>query len=309
LSLMDKLYKPPFDTIKFLDETTHRCCPVCGSISSHHNNFNTFIENRHLYAVKMCNDCGFVFQNPIYNKEHYHSLPCSYPKNYWSHSYRRAIYISEFCNEYLKDKTNINMLDIGAGKGGVLMQLHIKMRNVKYSAGVTLEDDKALFSDDLLFKFDFEDDEKVNEFFIENNKNKFDFIVMSHVLEHFIDPDKVIKNVIKLLAPGGIVYTEVPDLYFAEYRSKSVWTPEHLSYFTSMSLTNLMQQNKFRFWKFNTDHKIWGNIKMVWKYNENNPTWSIMSDKNVVRYYNKNKFKKWLQRMKHKLGFKYEANV
>jgi SAM-dependent methyltransferase len=306
--LFNKLFKSPFDTIKFLDETTHRKCPVCKNIENNQSNFATFVENRHLYSVKICNECGFVFQNPIYNKEHYHSLPCSYPTGYWSHSYRRAKYILDFCCEYLKD--NISILDIGAGKGGVLMNLHIQMRkNVKYSVGITLEDDKALFSDDLLFKFDFEDDIEVDEF-VYRNENKFDFIIMSHVLEHFIDPDKAIKNVIKLLAPDGIVYIEVPDLYTAEYKSKSVWTPEHLSYFTISSLTQLMMDN--RFWPEKTaDSKIWGNIKGVFKYvglTADIDLWKLTKSSDVKNIYNKDKFKKWLQRMKHKLGYKYEAN-
>ena len=303
---MDKLYKPPFDTTKFLDETTHRKCPVCLNIESNQSHFMTFIENKHLYAVNICNECGFVFQNPIYNKEHYHSLPCSYPKNYWSHSFRRAKYIYDFCIEYLKGKKDISILDIGAGRGGVLMNLNAMMLNIKCSVGITLEH----IPDESMFIFDFEDDVKVNEF-VKNNEHKYDFIIMSHVLEHFIEPDKAIKNIIKLLAPDGILYTEVPDLYSTEYRIKSVWTPEHLSYFTGMSLLNLMHHNKFMFWKFNptTNNNIWGNNKMVWKYNENNPVFSIIKEENVVKYYNKNKFKKWVQRMKHKLGFKYEANV
>jgi 2-polyprenyl-3-methyl-5-hydroxy-6-metoxy-1,4-benzoquinol methylase len=295
-----------------------RNCPICHSHK--HTQFTTFAENGKLYVVSLCEKCGFVFQNLIFNKEHYHSLPCSYPKDYFKHSYNRANYIYDFIKEYIKRDLKVDILDIGAGKCEPLKYLRLRFRghhaykdeSSMRGTAITLEPKEEIYMADKIYMdsefFDFEDDEKVNEF-ISRNEKKFDFIIMSHVLEHFIDPDKAIKNVIKLLAPDGIVYIEVPDLYYTEYRTKSVWTPEHLSYFTSMSLTNLMQQNKFRFWKFNTDHEIWGNIKMVWKYNENYPTWSIMSDKNVVRYYNKNKFKKWVQRMKHKLGFKYEANV
>jgi SAM-dependent methyltransferase len=301
---MDKLYKPPFDSDKFLDETFHRNCPVCGSNTLRHKPFETFIENRHLYSVRICDECGFVFQNPIYDKEHYHSLPCSYPRNYLKHSYNRARYILELCRDYLKDKRKISVLDIGAGKGGVVYYIE-QLRLGAICYGVTLEEERIdkVWDSNLALRmtnFDFETD------FVWNQT--FDFIIMAHVLEHFIDPSKAIQIVRKLLKDDGILYIEVPSLYFTEYRTKSVWTPEHLSYFTEISLFNLLNKNGFRLLKFNNS-KIWGNIKTIYQKDYNGERKPTSKDFNVIEIYNSNKIKKFIQRMKHKLGFKYEASV
>jgi 2-polyprenyl-3-methyl-5-hydroxy-6-metoxy-1,4-benzoquinol methylase len=287
---------------KYMNETRHRDCPICSY--SFGKLFQTFLVKNTLYSCDICERCGFVFQNPIYNKEHYHSLPCSYPKNYWSHSFKRAKYIYDFCSDYLQLMDKVNILDIGAGRGGVLMNLNVMILNSGHSTGITLEDERPYRT---LHKFDFEDDTLVNEF-IKQNEHKFNFIVMSHILEHFIDPLKAILNVRKLLAPDGIIYIEVPSLYFAEYRISSVWTPEHLSFFNTKTLSRLMFQNNFNLVKM-VDSKIWGNIKSVWKYDNGLETFEWSNDSDVRKKYEENRFAKFIQRAKHKLGFKYEANI
>ena len=288
-----------------------RNCPICANNTT--STFHTFGE----YRVVCCSMCGFVFQNPIYNKEHYYSLPCSYPQNYKEHSMNRAHYIINFCHEYIFDnRETINILDIGAGLGGVLYYVSSfferSNRNVENSIGITLE--KNVLKEEYkncMYQFDFEDDVKVNEF-INNNKKKFDFIIMSHVLEHFINPDKVIKQIKELITDDGVLYIEVPSLFNAEYRVKSVLTPEHLSYFTQTSLNRLLVKNGFYFQKNYLDSRVWGNIKQVYGYNSKLARHCGYHDENVndvIKKYNSNKLNKFIQRLKHKLGFKYEANI
>ena len=71
--------------------------------------------NKNEYRAVICDNCGFVYQNPIYNKEHYHSLPCSYPKNYLWHSEKRAKYedyTKKLCEEVIKEYKKLNILSI-----------------------------------------------------------------------------------------------------------------------------------------------------------------------------------------------------
>ena len=313
----------PFNTSKFLNCVNHRDCPLCGAKDFEHDNFNTFVENRHLYVVKICDKCGFVFQNPIYNKEHYHSLPCHYPEDYFKHSVNRGSYTYRFFKEFIKRDPKVDVLDIGAGRCEPLKYIlnagfsghhAYKDANSYRGTAITMDPKETIYMADKwnmdIYHFDFEDNERVDEF-IENNRKKFDFIIMSHVLEHFIDPDKAIKNVIKLLAPDGIVYIEVPSLYNAEYRIKSVWTPEHVSYFTNSTLTRLMMNNRFWCEKF-VDSKIWGNIKAVYSYvglEADIDYWDTTKIDNIKGKYKSNYYRKWFQRIKHKLGFKYDSNT
>ena len=290
-----------------------RNCPICANNTT--STFHTFGE----YRVVCCSMCGFAFQNPIYDAEHYHSLPCHYPEDYFQHSVNRGSYIYRFLKDFIRRDSKVDVLDIGAGRCEPLKYIlnagfsghhAYKDKNSYRGTAITMEPrDSIYWADkwnmDILF-FDFEDDVKTNEF-IENNRNKFDFIIMSHVLEHFINPSKVIQKLPELLAPNGVVYVEVPSLYNGEYRIKSVWTPEHLSYFTLSSLNDLMKSCGFTSLKI-CDSKIWGNIKSVWKYTDNTNN-NFVAEINVKNRYNKNKIKKSIQRMKHKLGFKYEANI
>ena len=289
-----------------------RNCPICANNTT--STFHTFGE----YRVVCCSMCGFVFQNPIYDAEHYHSLPCHYPEDYFLHSFNRANYIYDFFKEYIKHDLKVDVLDIGAGKCEPLKYIlnrfsghhAYKDSNSYRGTAITLEPKEEIYMADKwnmdIHFFDFENTTKVNDF-INNNKNKFDFIIMSHALEHFINPYRVIANVKKLLASNGILYIEVPSLYFTEYKIKSAWTPEHISYFTQQSLFTLMKQ-----WGFNNikllDSMVWGNIKSVWQSTGQSDR-RVCGSKYVSKNYQVRKFRKFIQRMKHKLGFKYEANI
>jgi SAM-dependent methyltransferase len=44
--------------------------------------------------------------------------------------------------------------------------------------------------------------------------NEFDFVCSSHVLEHLANPIKALKEWIRVVKKGGIIYTEIPDKRF-----------------------------------------------------------------------------------------------
>lgn len=66
----------------------------------------------------------------------------------------------------------------------------------------------------------------------------FDVIVMNHVLEHVNDPVAFLRDVLRLLTPGGIAHIAVPNVMCWEAILPG-WTsyePYHLSYFTPVTL-------------------------------------------------------------------------
>ena len=77
----------------------------------------------------------------------------------------------------------------------------------------------------------------------------YDFIILVGVLEHVEDLQLALQNLKTLLAPGGRVYAEVPDgsrmagRPDAPYQEFSV---EHINFFSSASLTNLLELNGFK---------------------------------------------------------------
>nr|QOL00443.1 ubiquinone biosynthesis O-methyltransferase [uncultured organism] len=69
----------------------------------------------------------------------------------------------------------------------------------------------------------------------------FDLILARHVLEHLHDPIAAIKEWLELLAPGGILYLEVPNrrsrtATLLGKRWPLLYVPKHLSHFDSASL-------------------------------------------------------------------------
>jgi 2-polyprenyl-3-methyl-5-hydroxy-6-metoxy-1,4-benzoquinol methylase len=131
-------------------------------------------------------------------------------------------------------------LDIGCGSGRLLNLLKIlgwDVRGVEMSetAAATA---KKMFDIDV-FVGALED--------CPFEKHSFDFINMSHVIEHFPDPLMVMKCVSSLLKPGGIVYIETPNILgSASSRSLSIWypteSPRHLFLFNPENLTSLVER-------------------------------------------------------------------
>lgn len=77
---------------------------------------------------------------------------------------------------------------------------------------------------------------------------KFDIVLMSHVLEHFLDINAAIINAKNLLKEDGILIIEVPnckaigfDTYLEEWPMSDI--PRHLNFFTPESLKKVVTQH------------------------------------------------------------------
>ncbi|MDO9525932.1 MAG: class I SAM-dependent methyltransferase [Gemmobacter sp.] len=70
---------------------------------------------------------------------------------------------------------------------------------------------------------------------------RYDFIVIAHVLEHCLDPEMALRNAAELLKPGGILVVETPNnaaLGLRQQGANWFWldVPRHLNFFTEDSL-------------------------------------------------------------------------
>ena len=83
---------------------------------------------------------------------------------------------------------------------------------------------------------------------IENEK--YDIVLMSHVLEHCLDINNVMSNVKKILKDGGVYIVEIPNcnsLGFQTYQGEWPWSdiPRHLNFFTRSSLDKMYKKHGF----------------------------------------------------------------
>jgi 2-polyprenyl-3-methyl-5-hydroxy-6-metoxy-1,4-benzoquinol methylase len=81
----------------------------------------------------------------------------------------------------------------------------------------------------------------------------FDVVMMFEVLEHIPEPDAMLREIRRILAPGGLVVAEVPnhdDALLKWYRNEAYrqfyYRVPHLYYFNATTLTRLAEQCGFQ---------------------------------------------------------------
>lgn len=79
---------------------------------------------------------------------------------------------------------------------------------------------------------------------------KYDIVLMSHVLEHCLDINTVMFNVKGILKDGGVYIVEIPNcnsIGFRTYRGAWPWSdiPRHLNFFTRSSLDKILRKHGF----------------------------------------------------------------
>ena len=85
--------------------------------------------------------------------------------------------------------------------------------------------------------------------FPEVTKYRYDLVMLSHVLEHLIEPQGILKTLAGLMKHDGYIYIEVPYIEsFETLDDEEIFghiSFEHLNYFNEVNLTNLMEKAGF----------------------------------------------------------------
>lgn len=116
----------------------------------------------------------------------------------------------------------------------------------------------------------------------------FDAVLLAHVLEHLVHPEKMVGMIRRLLAPGGIFYCEVPNDFNAlqevavsvhDLRPWWIALPDHLNYFSIESLSAFITGQGFEVVLETTDFPV--EIFLVWGdiYVDNPEVGTWMHDK------------------------------
>jgi SAM-dependent methyltransferase len=95
-----------------------------------------------------------------------------------------------------------------------------------------------------------------------------DIVISNHCLEHTIEPFQTLKEILRVLRPGGIFVLIVP---FDDYRNRKnkLWKPRdkdnHLYTWSPMNLGNLLQEAGFEVEQINIHTRAWS-PKFFWVY-------------------------------------------
>ena len=232
-----------------------RICPICDNTKGEilHSMKFSLLDNAILpnqFDVVACANCGFVFNDSSATQEDYnrhYSCNSIYESTNLkglggSNDNNKFLEIFERIKPFLSK--NLSIVDVGCAQGGMLNVLKDNGYSHLYGMDLSKANLEALQKQGITPWNNSICD-------ISNVKQKFDFIILSHILEHVYDLQTAVHNLKTILNNNGYAYVEVPDASkYAEYYPEApfhFFNIEHINHFDLNSLVNLFGLHGFKF--------------------------------------------------------------
>ena len=143
---------------------------------------------------------------------------------------------------------NLSVLDIGAGSHSASITKQW-LPDCHYS-GVDISKDYNNDEADFKAMDEFYQMDLTKLDFSTIPENRYDLIVMSHVIEHLPNGDQVIAGLLSKLKKGGIIYLEFPSAKSVDFPSKRETLnfyddPTHCRIFSVKEVSELLTKNNF----------------------------------------------------------------
>ena len=216
-------------------------CPICSSeeivIESKFRNKDKCFSN---IERASCENCQLHFAHPMpslsnlerYNKTYHKSAHGGHERNLKQSAFFSGIAKTRLnfikSNMQLDIKNSYKILEIGPGPGAFVGVWREHFVNSEY---YVIETDKSCHKSLLNLGVRI-----VQNNFLKEKNIKFDFIILSHVLEHVTRPKEFLKSYLNYLKKGGHIFIEVPCM---DWRHKKLDEP-HLLFFDKPSMICLM---------------------------------------------------------------------
>lgn len=221
-------------------------CPVCGSKKRSLFARATDTEYRtdeRLYEYVYCEECGSVFLvDPPKNE-----LSKIYPANYYSFADTETPPFLERVKAALERRlfrgilngipgATLRILDVGGGTGWLLTQVRQSSRRIRETHIVDINAEARLTAEKAGHVYHLSTIEAFT------SDLRFDCILMLNLLEHVADPIRVLRKLMTLLAPRGVLLVKTPNIDTLDARlfRKKYWgglhCPRHFVLFTRDSL-------------------------------------------------------------------------
>lgn len=229
-----------------------RSCSICGNNAKKalfQQRFSTIFLVQG-YTVVVCENCGFAYADDIPEQEAFDAYYRDLSKyEYEHHGGRESQHdearfreIAESLSQWIP-ALHSRILEIGCSTGRLLALL--KERGFSNVWGMDpspgcAEAARRLYGVPVLTT-------SLSE--LARSSEQFDFLIMIGVLEHIRDLDGTLATIHQILPPNGRLHLEVPDAtQFATWPDAPFqqFSTEHINFFSSRSLANLMQVHGFR---------------------------------------------------------------
>jgi 2-polyprenyl-3-methyl-5-hydroxy-6-metoxy-1,4-benzoquinol methylase len=219
-------------------------CHYCQS-----KKLNKTCRNLNFYE---CSDCGLYARYPmpslkelkkLYSIDYSHDCINSNEIHQISTD-RQYKEFAKFIYEILSTKKYINLLDFGAGTGGLIVELErinaeeraLKIEGTEISKNAREEANRRLSNRAVAEKI--------------NINNKYDMVIMMEVIEHLTEPWNDLVAINKVLEDKGCLVITTPNLYgLNSLLTKCKWREQnestHLIMFGKKSLRDLLYKSGF----------------------------------------------------------------
>jgi len=202
----------------------------------------------------ICKDCGLIRSNPRYIQEEYKLFyeTDEYRLLYESNSIKECAMVNFDAAENLKDGQNIiqiiskfkqidnsvNILEFGCGGGWNLIPF---VRRGANCIGIDYGKEYTQLGREYGLN--------ILQGSLESVKGKYDIIILSHVLEHFLDPISDLKEIKSHLCENGLLYISVPNitnLSLAQIQSAHTYyfCPDNLQYYVQSAGFKIIDYGK-----------------------------------------------------------------
>jgi len=226
--------------IKSNDHNTYMpVCRICGSKKT----ILKYVKEKYKYY--QCPDCLILFLHPIPSKK---SLDMYYQKEFrYTAGLAEEKRLKQKATEIVDRLTELNpsgksLLDIGSGYGVFLQEAKNHIQEITgIEPSKSLYNYSASYVKEHMMNIDFQT-------FLKKNRAKFDFITLIHVIEHLPDPKKILRQIISLLKPNGVLYIETPNidsrLYYSEGKNYTFLTPpDHIYLFSPFAFQEMIKNS------------------------------------------------------------------
>lgn len=182
-----------------------KLCPLCEA-EANENNIVDIVENiwENNKNVYECSNCKLYFIDEpsqseiefLYNSDFYaRNNNIIYKFIDAKMKYARALNRFNYIKKFIKKTDNLNVLEIGASDGLLLSIFKKENFNVfGYELNENARKD-ALKKYYIKMKDDFLKDKNID-------KNKYNIVIMSHILEHFTNPKYILNSVHNFIGGG-----------------------------------------------------------------------------------------------------------
>ena len=232
-----------------------KLCPLCEA-EANENNIVDIVENiwENNKNVYECSNCKLYFIDEpsqreiefLYNSDFYaRNNNIIYKFIDAKMKYARALNRFNYIKKFIKKTYDLNVLEIGASDGLLLSIFKKENFNVfGYELNENARKD-ALKKYDIKMKDDFLKDKNID-------KNKYNIVIMSHILEHFTNPKYILNSVHNFIGGGvnDILFIEIP--YTPNYKivskddMKIFFETEHTVHFNEKNISLLMKECNFK---------------------------------------------------------------